>query len=81
MIGKLMDSQCNGNIRNYPFCSLQLVVGTFGNQLNKPTNQNSVKIPKVVKPTNNKAFGTNAINSPLSHLSLSISKDNNTHKT
>ena len=27
-------------------------------QLNEPTNQNSIKAPKVVKPTNNKTLGT-----------------------
>ena len=26
-------------------------------QLNIPTNQNSIKVPKVVKPTNKKTFG------------------------
>ena len=40
------------NVNNkLPFCRLQLVVET---QLNKQSNQNSMKIPKVVKPTNRK---------------------------
>ena len=38
-------------------------------QLNKPTNQNSVKVPKVVRPTNKKRYcktlGTIVINSSL----------------
>ena len=43
-------------------------------QFNKPTNQKSLKVPKVVNPTNKKtllkSFGTSVINSPLSPLSL-----------
>ena len=39
----------NVNSQNYPFCRLQSVVET---KLNKPTNQNSLKVLKVVKPTN-----------------------------
>ena len=35
------------------FCRLQLVVET---ELNDPTNQNSRKVPKVVKPTNKKTL-------------------------
>ena len=41
----------NDNTQNYPYCILEKVVGMF-KQLNKPTNQNSVKVPKVVKSTN-----------------------------
>ena len=45
-------------------------------QLNESTNQNSLKVPKVVELTNNKTslkiLGTNAINSPLSHSSVYI---------
>ena len=44
--------------QNYPFCRLlQLVVETFGldTQLNEPTNQNSIKVPKVDKPKNKKS--------------------------
>ena len=45
-------------------------------QLNESTNQNSLKVPKVVKLTNNKTslkiLGTNAIKSPLSHSSVYI---------
>ena len=38
---------------------LQLVVETFGpmdTKLDKPNNQNPIKVPKVVKPTNKKAL-------------------------
>ena len=38
----------NDDKQNYPFCRLQLVVGTF-KHLNKLTNQNSIKVPKVLK--------------------------------
>ena len=49
----------NDDTRNHPFCRLQLVVKTFGPmdiQLDKPTNQNPIKVPKVVKPTNKKTL-------------------------
>ena len=40
-------------------------------QFNEPTNQSSIKVPKVVEPTNKKAFlktlETRVINSPMSH--------------
>ena len=36
-----------------PFCKLQLVVDT---QLNKPANQNLVKVSKVFRPTNEKSL-------------------------
>ena len=39
----------NDDKTNYTFCRIKLVVETFG-----PTNQNSTKDPKVVKPTNKK---------------------------
>ena len=42
----------NNNTQNYPFCRLKLVVETF--ELSKPTNENSGKIPKIVKQTNKK---------------------------
>ena len=38
--------------QNYMFYKLQLVVETFGHSTNELTNQNSIKVPKVVKPTN-----------------------------
>ena len=37
--------------QNYPFCRLQLVVESLDTQLNDPTNQNSIKVPYVVKST------------------------------
>ena len=55
----------NNNAQNYPFYRLQLVVKRLDTQLNKPTNQNSIKAHKVGKPTNkkryNKTLGTNLI--------------------
>ena len=44
----------NDDTQRYPFCRLQLVCETFDTQLNKPTNQNSIKVPKVLEPTNKK---------------------------
>ena len=43
----------NNKTLNHPFCRLELAVKTY-NQHNKKNNQNSVKVPKVVKPTNEK---------------------------
>ena len=45
----------NDYTQNFPFCRLQLVVETF-KTLNKPTNQNAMKVPKVVEPTNKKSL-------------------------
>ena len=42
--------------QNYSFCTLNLVVKTFGHSTNKPTKPNSIQVPKVVKPTNKKAL-------------------------
>ena len=39
----------NYDTQNYPFCRLQLV-GHLDTLSNEPTNQNSIKVPKV-KPT------------------------------
>ena len=43
-------------------------------QINEPTNQNSIKVPKIVKPTNKKNYyktlGTSVINDPMSPPSL-----------
>ena len=44
----------NDDTQNYPFCKLQLVVETFWP--NKPTNQNPLKDPKIVNPTNKKTL-------------------------
>ena len=46
----------NDDIQNFSFCRLKLVVETFGHKLNEPTNKNSMKVPKVVKPTNKKRY-------------------------
>ncbi len=40
------------NTQNYPFYRLQFVVEMF---VNEPTTQNSVRVTKVVKPTNKKS--------------------------
>ena len=49
-------------------------------QLNETTNQNSLKVPKVVNPMNKKTIlktlGTSVINSLLSPLSLVVSSPN-----
>ena len=54
MADKLMHIP-NVNKLNNPFLRLQLVIETLKDtQLNKPTNQNPLKAPKVVKPMNKK---------------------------
>ena len=50
MADKLMYIPNDGK-KNYTYCRFKLVVDT---QLNEPTNQNSMKVPKVVKSTNKK---------------------------
>ena len=49
----------NVNTQNYPFCRLQLGVKRLDTQLNKPTNQNPLKVPKVVMTTNKKMLFQN----------------------
>ncbi len=46
----------DNDTQNYLFCRLKLVVETFNRQMNEPTNQNSIKVPKVVKQTNKKTL-------------------------
>ena len=46
----------NVNTQIYPLCRVHLVVDTKDTQLNKPTNQDSLKVPKVVKATNKKTL-------------------------
>ena len=46
----------NDDTQNYLFCRLQLVVDT---ELNEPTIQISIKVPKVVKSMNNKKLSKN----------------------
>ena len=58
MADKLM-SISNNDKQNYPFCRLKLVVEFLKRlniQLNESTNQNSLKLPKVVKPKNKKTL-------------------------
>ncbi len=45
----------NDDTQNYLFIRLQLVVETVLH-LNEPTKQNSIKVPTVVKPTNEKTW-------------------------
>ena len=47
----------NDDTQNKSFCRLKLVTETFGQfQLNEQTNENSLKVPKVVKQTNKKTL-------------------------
>ena len=46
----------NDDTQNYPLFKLQFVVETLDTQLNEITNPNSIKAPKVVKPTYKKNF-------------------------
>ena len=46
----------NYDTQNYPICRKQLLVETYGNKTYEPTDQNSAKAIKVVKPTNKKTF-------------------------
>ena len=40
--------------QNYPFRRLQLVVKSLDTQIKGPIDQNSLKVPKIVKKTNEK---------------------------
>ena len=51
----------NDETKKYPF---------YRFQSNEPTNQNLIKVPKVVEPTTKKTLGTSVINSPISPASL-----------
>ena len=44
----------NDNAQNFPFCRLKYWLKSLDTQLNKPTNQNSIKVPKVVMSRPNK---------------------------
>ena len=46
----------NNDKQKYPFCRLLLVAEILDIELKKPTNQNSIKNAKVVKPTNKKTL-------------------------
>ena len=46
----------NYDSQNYPLCRLQLVVKRLVTQLNEPTNQNLIRVPKVVKLSKKKTL-------------------------
>ena len=58
----------NDDAQNNPCCSVKLVVEIF--ELKKPTNQNSLKSPKLLSQRTRKCYyktlGTSVINSQLS---------------
>ncbi len=63
----------NADTQNYRF--LRLKLKRLDTHFNEPTNQNSLKVPKMVKPTNiiklyYKTLGTSVINNPVSPPSL-----------
>ncbi len=72
--GRWIEYIPNDDTQNYPFCRLQYVVETFGHSTKWTNQSNSMKVPKVVEPTNKKRyykfFGTCVINSPMSPPSL-----------
>ena len=49
----------NDDTENYPSVDYNCLLKHLKTQLNEPTNQNSIKVHKVVKPTNKKTLGTN----------------------
>ena len=59
-----------------PFVDYNLWLKRLDDQPNEPTNQYSIKVPKVVRPTNKKRFhktlGTSKINTPMSPPFLSV---------
>ena len=54
-----MADKSNDDTQNYPFIDYNLWLKHLDTQLNEPTNQNSLKIPKVIKPTSNKTLFKN----------------------
>ncbi len=60
--------------QNYPSVVYNKWLNRLDNQLNEPTNQNSIKVPTVVKPTNKKMilqnFGDQCNKQPNVPLSL-----------
>ena len=46
----------NDNTQNDPFFRLKLVFEPFDPRLNESTKNNSIKVPKVIEPTNKKAI-------------------------
>ena len=65
----------NNYTQNYSYCRLQFMVKHLDTQLNQPTNQNLIKVPKVVKQMNKDCYyntlGTSVINGQMSPPSLS----------
>ena len=51
-------------ITKLPVLQITISCLNYKTQIYEPSNQNSIKVPKVVKPTN-KTLGTSVINSPL----------------
>ena len=70
MADKLMYIVPIDNTQNYHFSRLQVMVERLDSKLYEPTNQNLIKVPKIVKPTNKKnifkTLGTSVIDSPMS---------------
>ena len=54
MADKIMYNIPNDYTQNFPFVDKNKMIKHLNTQLNKPTNQNSIKFPKVVEPTNKK---------------------------
>ena len=46
----------NDYTQNYPFYRLKFLLKRLDTQFNEPKDQNSIKVPKVVKPTNKKTL-------------------------
>ena len=57
----LEEQQLYDDTQNYLFIRLHLVVETFGHSTQRinHSNFNSIKVPKVVKPTNKKTLSSN----------------------
>ena len=55
MANKLMYTT-NDDAQNHPSCRLQLVDKWLDTLMNESTNKNSIKVPKVVKPTEKKTL-------------------------
>ena len=54
MADKIMYNIPNDYTQNFPFVDKNKMIKRLNTQSNKPTNQNSIKSTKVVKPTNKK---------------------------
>ena len=73
----------NDDTQNYSFCRFQSVqcLKRLYTQLNEPTNQNSMKIPKFFKPTNNEnliiTFRDSNVPSLLADKQIYIGKSQN----